>query len=148
MAQGTTQATNKTTWNSMTSDQSLAGSHPLRIEKTIHNTVYTIKQTQVTMQATRLNIHGSNHKRPVACKVARFEDKTNIQYINRHVASDHRNIHEGIISDQVASTKTSQRKLKCLYCLRAAKPCLSAKCLFNRFGREYGPSPQPSTGQG
>ena len=84
----------------MTSDQSLAGSHPLQIEKTIHNTVYTIKQTQATMQATRLNIHGSNHKRPVACKVARFEDKTNIRYINRHVASDHRNIHEGIISNQ------------------------------------------------
>ena len=42
----------------MTSDQSLAGSHPLGIEKTIHNTVYTIKQTQATMQATRLNIHG------------------------------------------------------------------------------------------
>ena len=89
-----------------------------------------------------------NHKRPVACKVACFEDKTNIRYINRHVASDHRNIHEGIISDQVASTKTSELKLKCLYCLRAAKACLSAKCLFNRFGREYGPSPQPSTGQG
>ena len=42
----------------MTSDQSLAGSHPLRIEKMIHNTVYTIKQTQATMQVTRLNIHG------------------------------------------------------------------------------------------
>ena len=39
----------------MTSDQSLAGSHPLRIERTIHNMAYTIKQTQVT----RLNIHGS-----------------------------------------------------------------------------------------
>ena len=43
----------------MTSDQSLAGSHPLQIEKTIHNMAYTIKQTQATMQATRLNIHGS-----------------------------------------------------------------------------------------
>ena len=43
----------------MTSDQSLAGSHPLRIERTIHNMAYTIKQTQATVQATRLNIHGS-----------------------------------------------------------------------------------------
>ena len=34
------------------------------------------------------------------------------------------------------------------YCLRAAKPYLSAKCLFKCFGREYGPSSQPSTGQG
>ena len=42
----------------MTSDQSLAGSYPLRIEKTIHNIVYTIKWTQVTLQATSLNIHG------------------------------------------------------------------------------------------
>ena len=42
----------------MTSDQSLAGLHPLRIEKMIHNMAYTIKQTQATMQATRLNIHG------------------------------------------------------------------------------------------
>ena len=37
---------------------------------------------------------------------------------------------------------------KCLYCLQAAKPCLSARCQFNHFRREYGPSPQPSTGQG
>ena len=36
----------------------LAGSHPLWIEKTIHDTIYTIKQVQVTMQATRLNIQG------------------------------------------------------------------------------------------
>ena len=58
-----------------------------------------------------------NHKRPVTCKVAHFEDKTNIRYINRHVTSNHRNIHEGIISDQVISTKTSECKLKRLYCL-------------------------------
>ena len=42
----------------MTSDQSLAGLHPWRIEKTIHNIVYTIKWTQATLQATSLNIHG------------------------------------------------------------------------------------------
>ena len=43
-AQATLQATSKTTWNPMTSDQSLAGSHPLQIEKTIHNTVICKKK--------------------------------------------------------------------------------------------------------
>ena len=56
--QATMQVTSETIWNFITSDQSLAGSHPLQIEKMIHDTIYTIKQAQVTMQATRLNIQG------------------------------------------------------------------------------------------
>ena len=63
----------------MTSDQSLVGSHLLRIERTIHNMAYTIKQTQVTVQATRLNIHGSTTSdqllaRSHASKIKRIYD--------------------------------------------------------------------------
>ena len=42
------------------------------------------------------------HKQPVSCRIAR--PRMNIRYINRHVTSDHSNIHKGTISDQVAST--------------------------------------------
>ena len=34
------------------------------------------------------------------------------------------------------------------YCLQAENPCLSARCLFSRLGKEKGPSVHPSTGQG
>ena len=77
--QATLQATSKTTWNSMTSNQSLAGSHTLQIEKTIHNIVYTIYNKADTSDhaSDQTEYTWINYKRPVACKVARFEDKTN-----------------------------------------------------------------------
>ena len=102
--QATLQATSKTTWNSMTSDQSLAESHLLRIEKTIHNIVYTIYNKADTSDhaSDQTEYTWTNHKRPVACRIA--HPRTNIRYINRHVASDHSNIHKGTISDQVACT--------------------------------------------
>ena len=128
----------------MTSDQSLAGSHPLRIEKTIHNTVYTIKRMQATMQATRLNIHGFTTS-------------------NQSLAGSHtfRTLKTISLKEQLTWQVTKQSlyiiksKRPCHllshtqnYCLRAENPRLLARCLFSHLGKEKGLSVHLATGQG
>ena len=70
------QATSTTALEPVTSNQSLAW--PPEIHETKKKELPTphIRQ-QAALQATGLNIYGSNHKRPVTCKVARFEGKMN-----------------------------------------------------------------------
>ena len=77
----------------MTSNQSLAGSHPLQIEKTIHNTVICKKKKKKADASD----HASDqteytwiyHKRPVACRVAHLQDtKDNITKRTIDMTSD------------------------------------------------------------
>ena len=132
----------------MTSDQSLAGLHPLWIEKTIHNTVYTIKQTQATMQATmqvtRLNIHGFTTSDQSLAGSHTFRTLKTISLKEQSTWQATKQSLYIIKSKRPCHLLSHTQN----YCLRAENPCLSARCLFSHLGKEKDPSVHPGTGQG
>ena len=76
----------------MTSDQSLAGLHPLWIEKMIHNMVICKKKKKADASdhaSDQTEYTWIYHKRPVTCRVAHLQDtKDNITKRTIDMTSD------------------------------------------------------------